>query len=68
MLAWWRSVIRDALGGSRARDALGGRPMPESAINFASGFLAGASEAMVWTTPTDRLKTLRQAEAGMAAG
>uniref|UniRef100_A0A0G4GDC5 Mitochondrial carrier protein n=1 Tax=Chromera velia CCMP2878 TaxID=1169474 RepID=A0A0G4GDC5_9ALVE len=33
-------------------------------LNFFSGVLAGFTEAVVWVTPTERLKVLRQASAG----
>ena len=33
-------------------------------INLWSGLLAGAVEAAVWTTPTERIKVLRQTEVG----
>jgi len=34
----------------------------EMFINFVSGLMAGFTEAIVWTTPTERLKVLRQNE------
>jgi len=43
--------------GNRAAEA------NPSAVNFVSGLGAGAIEASIWTTPTERLKVLRQSEA-----
>jgi len=39
-------------------------PGHKAQINLWSGLLAGAVEAAVWTTPTERIKVLRQAEIG----
>merc|ERR1712232_1343541 len=33
-------------------------------VNFLAGLGAGSAEAAIWTTPTERLKVLRQSEAG----
>uniref|UniRef100_A0A6S8D7U5 Mitochondrial carrier protein n=1 Tax=Aplanochytrium stocchinoi TaxID=215587 RepID=A0A6S8D7U5_9STRA len=36
----------------------------QTASNLACGLMAGAAEAAVWTTPTERLKVLKQASIG----
>mmetsp|Transcript_117970 Transcript_117970/g.338345 ORF Transcript_117970/g.338345 Transcript_117970/m.338345 type:complete len:305 (+) Transcript_117970:131-1045(+) len=35
---------------------------PKASVDFAAGLGAGLTEALLWTTPTDRLKVLRQNE------
>jgi len=39
-------------------------PNQTSVVNMSSGLLAGFVEAAVWTTPTERIKVLRQTEVG----
>ena len=63
-----RRSIRRALGGGGAHGGKQSSALSPGAVNFVSGFSAGALEAVLWTTPTERLKTLRQAQIGHGRG
>lgn len=49
------NVCKDAITKATGKDGMG--------INFLSGVTAGAMEASIWTTPTERLKILKQTNA-----
>lgn len=61
----WRNVFSIASAGNQDDDAY---VKSENAMNALAGAFAGATEALLWTTPTDRIKTLRQAQIGAPDG
>jgi hypothetical protein len=55
-------------GGSGGGGGDSGTKAEPLAVRLAAGTLAGACEAALWVTPCERLKTLRQAQIGVATG